>query len=278
MIYRELTPSPRLRPYVRCYWTLSAAASADPAPQRILPDGCVEIILNLGAPFLRHDGFGGIERQPQALVVGPTTRHLSIAPTGATHLVGIRFLPGGAYPFLSSAPSELRDTAPSLADVAPRFPESLRERLALAVPGSEGWILDDALGTRLTRARRLTDRRVLAAVHATYAAERSLRVDALVALTGLGARQIERVFRDTVGFGPKTLCRLARFQRIVRALEPLVRPNWARLAAQTGYADQPHLAREFRQYAGTTLTNYVRELHPMSDRFHAAPLVEPASE
>jgi AraC-like DNA-binding protein len=47
--------------------------------------------------------------------------------------------------------------------------------------------------------------------------------------------------------------------------------SWARLAAQHGYADQSHLAREFREFAGTTLTRYVAELHPMSDHFHAAP-------
>jgi hypothetical protein len=57
-------------------------------------------VLNFAAPFLRHHTDGGIERQAQALVVGPTTRHLSISATGTTRLVGIRFLPGGAYPFL----------------------------------------------------------------------------------------------------------------------------------------------------------------------------------
>jgi AraC-like DNA-binding protein len=62
-----------------------------------------------------------------------------------------------------------------------------------------------------------------------------------------------------------------RFQRVVRAIEPARRPSWAGLAARHGYADQAHLAREFREFAGTTLTGYVRELHPMSDHFHDAP-------
>jgi AraC-like DNA-binding protein len=274
MIYRELAPAAPLRQYVRCYWLLSAAAPTDPVPQRILPDGCVEIVLNFAAPFLRHHTDGGIERQPQALVVGPTTRHLSISATGTTRLVGIRFLPGGAYPFLLAPPSEMRDTAPPLIDVAPRFADGLLEQLADAVPGSEGGMLDAALGACLARARRLTDRRVLASVRATYAAKLPLRVDGLVAVTGLGTRQIERAFLEAVGYGPKTLCRLVRFQRVVRALEPSIRPSWARLAAQNGYADQSHLAREFRRCAGTTLTSYVRELHPMSDRFHAGPVVD----
>jgi len=43
MLYRELSPAPTLAPYVRCYWTLSADATGDASPQRVLPDGCVEM-------------------------------------------------------------------------------------------------------------------------------------------------------------------------------------------------------------------------------------------
>jgi AraC-like DNA-binding protein len=271
MLYKELSPAPALRPYVRCYWTLSADATGDASPQRVLPDGCVEIIINLGARFTRHDEFGRTERQPLELVVGPTTRHMSIAPTGAIRLVGVRFAPGGALPFLSVAPQELRDAAPSLADVASPLAGAVAERLAAAPVRASHLTRRQVRCLRLPRARRLTDHRVLASVRAARAADRPLRVDALMSLTGLGARQLERAFRDHVGFGPKTLCRLVRFQRVVRDIEPTMRPSWARLAAQHGYADQSHLAREFREFAGTTLTSYARELHPMSDHFHDAP-------
>ena len=260
-----------LRPYVRCYWTLRADAAPGSTPQRVLPDGCVEIIINLGERFIRHDAAGRTERQPRELVVGPTTRHMSIAPSGSIRLVGIRFAPGGAVPFLSVPPQEVRDAAPALADVAPPLEDDAVDRLASAPYGTESAILDTALGRRLARARRLGDRRVLALARATFAADKPLRVDTLTLLTGLGARQIERVYRDNVGFGPNTLSRLARFQRVVRDVEPGPGVSWARLAAQHGYADQSHLAHEFREFAGTTLTRYVAELHPMSDHFHSAP-------
>jgi AraC-like DNA-binding protein len=269
MDYREITPAPALRPYVRCYWTLAAAGTSGARAQRVLPDGCVEIVFNLGDPFLRHDAEGRTEQQPRLLLVGPTTRHMSIAPTGAIRLVGIRFTPGGALPFMSVAPRDVRDVAPSLDDVARPFDAELVERLAQAVPGAEPALLDEALGRRLSRARRVTDRRVQLAVRATFGADRPLRVDTLESLTGLGTRQIERAFRGDVGFGPKTLCRLVRFQRVVRAIEQRNRPAWAALAAEFGFADQSHLARDFRELAGTTLTEYVAELHPMSDHFHS---------
>jgi AraC-like DNA-binding protein len=274
MDYQELPPAPRLQPYVRCYWTLRAPPVVGAAPQRVLPDGCVEMILNLGARFTRHALDGYTETQPRALLVGPTTRHMSIAPGGEIWLVGIRFAPGGALPFLTVSPSEIRDAAPSLDDVAVPFETDLVERLAASPPGTEGTLLDDTLGRRLDRARRVTDRRVRASVRAAFTAPRPMTVDGLVSLTGLGARQLERQFRQHVGYGPKTLCRLTRFQRVVRAVEPDGDVSWARLAADNAYADQSHMSREFREFAGTTLTEYVRELHPMSDRFHSGPIDE----
>src|SRR5688572_25394615 len=156
MDYRELAPDPRLRPYVRCYWTLRAPPVAGAAPQRVLPDGCVEMVINVGAHFTRHRADGVTERQPRALLVGPTTRHMSIAPTGEIHLVGVRFAPGGALPFLSVSPTEVRDAAPALEDVAPSFDPYLAERLASVTDGSEASILDGALTRQLARARRLT--------------------------------------------------------------------------------------------------------------------------
>jgi AraC-like DNA-binding protein len=197
---------------------------------------------------------------------------MSIAPNGEIWLVGIRFAPGGALPFLSVSPGEIRDSAPSLDDVAAPFESHVVERLAAAPPGTEGALLDQALGSRLDRARRVTDRRVRVSVRAAFTSPQPVTVDALVTITGLGARQLERQFRQSVGYGPKTLCRLARFQRVLRAVEPSGDVSWARLAADNAYADQSHLAREFREFAGTTLTEYVRELHPMSDRFHSVPI------
>src|SRR5688572_24453528 len=96
MDYREIAPAPALRPYVRCYWSLSAPPAHGAPIQRVLPDGCVEMIINLGAEFLRHLDDSSVERQPRALLVGPTTQHMSIGPTGTIRLVGIRFAPGGA--------------------------------------------------------------------------------------------------------------------------------------------------------------------------------------
>lgn len=50
-----------------------------------------------------------------------------------------------------------------------------------------------------------------------------------------------------------------RFHHAVAAAERASAPDWAGLALDFGYADQPHLVREFREFAGVSPTGWLRE-------------------
>jgi AraC-like DNA-binding protein len=70
---------------------------------------------------------------------------------------------------------------------------------------------------------------------------------------GVSERQLHRRCLAHFGYGPKTVQRVLRFQDAV-ALARLDRPL-ARVAAEAGYADQAHLARDVKALAGVTLTD-----------------------
>ena len=98
MLYREFQPTPALAHFVECFWTLEDETPAV-QPERLLPDGCVELILNFGECFQEHKDDGRKERQPRHLLVGQMTQPVLIAPTGSVRLLAIRFHPGGTFPF-----------------------------------------------------------------------------------------------------------------------------------------------------------------------------------
>ena len=54
MQYREVKPKPPLSEFVECFWTLEGDGRAETAGDLILPDGCVEMVLNFGDPFCEH--------------------------------------------------------------------------------------------------------------------------------------------------------------------------------------------------------------------------------
>ena len=97
MEYREHR-SP-LGAFAECVWFLSAktggGAGAPPAGQRILPDGCAELIFHFRDRFHAVSS-SGLQQQPAAFLVGLLTSPLVIAPAADVDTMAVRFRPGGA--------------------------------------------------------------------------------------------------------------------------------------------------------------------------------------
>lgn len=76
----------------------------------------------------------------------------------------------------------------------------------------------------------------------------------------LSRRRLEQVFRAEVGASPSEVRSLARFERAVQLLRSTQgRVALADVAARTGFADQAHLTRTFRRYAGCTPSAWLVE-------------------
>jgi transcriptional regulator GlxA family with amidase domain len=97
-----------------------------------------------------------------------------------------------------------------------------------------------------------------AVVAATRALSRGAGVGEVSEDLGLLPRTLRRRFTAQVGLTPKRFARVQRLQRLVRDLDGHAHADWAAMAARHGYADQPHLADEFRDLADVTPGEYLR--------------------
>ena len=267
MHYREFRPPPSLSDHVECIWTLESRDGHSAAtPERILPDGCIELILNFGARFSEHKEAGHCELQPSRFVVGQMTRPVLISPTGPIDLMGIRFAPGGALPFFSLPPAELTNQIVSLADVEGSLDRELSGQIYDARDLPEKIDIIKALLNRRINAEEEKGVTLRNAISEIVNCGGQISVDRLASDFGISGRQLERRFLKEVGIGPKALCRILRFQQVFRAVEREDK-NWARVAADCGYHDQAHLIRDFRQFAGQTPTVLLEQLTPFSEFF-----------
>ena len=116
MVYREYQPSPALRSFVKCYWSLAAAPTARPESERVVPDGSMEMIFHYGDHFERRDK-ETFTRQSRHLVCGQIDRFLELRPTGEIGIFAMRFRPAGAFPFLGVPCGELATETVSLENV-----------------------------------------------------------------------------------------------------------------------------------------------------------------
>ncbi|MDC0714781.1 helix-turn-helix domain-containing protein [Stigmatella sp. ncwal1] len=249
--YIEVRPRPPLTPYVQCFWALTGQASPG-LSHRVLPDGCLDILVDLG-PQGRAEGDA-----PRLQIVG-TMRQAEVVPLAAeVCLLGIRFRPGGAYPFLRLPLHELTGRQLSLELLWPREAREWEGRLWEA----EGLqvrvaLLEELLLRRL--APGLWDGVLAHAVGLIHMTRGQVPLQTLETVVGISPRQLERRFQATVGLPPKVLCRIARMRHAVELLECQPRLPGAQLALEAGYCDQAHLVHEFRTLTGLTPGAYARE-------------------
>jgi AraC-like DNA-binding protein len=266
--YVELEPCAALRGRVR-YWRLSGTADAG-GFEPVLPDGCVELVVHLGEPFWReHAESDQAERQPRALLAGPSTRPVRLRPGGHADVIGCHIEPGAGRGLVGMPLGELADELPELGEVAGALARDLTDELASPRRG-ERWT--DVLDRRLTRAldgpaRSTRPARIEALVARLRARGGRVPIAALADSAGLSTRQLERLFHEHVGLGPKVFARLVRFQRALGLVRANGRASLAAVAARAGYFDQAHLVRDFRRFAGAPPSAFRTSEHALIDHF-----------
>jgi hypothetical protein len=82
MDYKTYIPNSKLAHYIKCYWTLEAPKENTPEKQKIIPDGCLEMIFHHGDLFKQYLEDGSSLIQPKSFVFGQLTKVLEIEPTG----------------------------------------------------------------------------------------------------------------------------------------------------------------------------------------------------
>ena len=240
--YAEWPAPARLRGAVACLWASVVPEDSD-RTTLVLPDGCSDLIWEQGVG---------------SYVAGPDTRPVRTVTKAGTVVVGVRFRPSAGGTVLGLPLSEVRDRRVPLVDLLPaaarRLPATLSpaEAATRALDAAGALIADAAPDDAASRAAALLR-------------DPAARAEVVAADVGLSERQLRRRVQAAAGYGPKTLQRVLRFQRIVRMLDAAIQPpDLATAAAAAGYADQPHLTRECSAFSGLTPAALARVRHAES--------------
>lgn len=230
MIYREVAVPDVLAGSAFCSWLFVMEPTDPPQVQHsIPPDGTTNIVLI---------------RTPQGdlypRLVGPSLAGQIVPVMQGWSYAGLRLRPEAAGALLGATPQV--GTSEAL-PVEGRF-AGIWSDLVELMEGGTKWRGSLALLGPL----KIPDGAIAAAVDLMVASGGALSVTRLAARLGLSERQFRRRFHVATGMAPKPY---AALQRVRRALIlSLSAPNWADIAAETGFADQPHLARDIKERFG----------------------------
>jgi len=251
--YREYPIQPRLASLVKCIWSLESDRAVSDVPrERILPDGCVELVFHFHDPFRTHFANGASAVQPRSFVVGQMKRFLEIAPVGRIGFIAIRFYSRGAYLFFPRLLNQVAAEVVDLTEVWKKRANEWADRVALARGmRTRVRIVEEALLTSLRENGRY-DPMVDRCLSLIEASAGQLTAAKLASEIGASSRQLTRRFQNAVGVSPKEFCRVSRFLYVLRYLRERKHHTLTETALACGYFDQAHFNHEFREFAGMT--------------------------
>jgi AraC-like DNA-binding protein len=198
----------------------------------VRPDGCLDIV------YSRRDGLRA---------VGAMTTEKRFDQIPGSLLCGVRFRPGMAREFFGVPPGELTDHVIPFEDLLGRDARQLQRRLCDArSPSEAARLLAASLHTPVNPPNPV--QRTIAALADSHGVA---DLDRFCRAANLSPRHFRRRCLEESGLAPKHLCRILRFRRALHLGSRHPR-DWAGIAAETGYFDQAHLIRDFREFTGQT--------------------------
>ncbi|MEN3536488.1 helix-turn-helix domain-containing protein [Microbispora sp. ZYX-F-249] len=257
-------PAPALRSLVGWY-SAYREAGVPPATHRGLPSPYLTMIVTLDDPLVvaAHPDPRTPPGSYDTLVGGLHTAPALITHDGRQSGVQLALTPLGARALLGLPAGELSGLDLDGAEVLGRPAAELRERLLEAPGWDERFAVLDAVLSRRARSMRAQPAEVARAWRRMLATGGRVTVSGLAREVGWSTRHLNGRFREEIGLSPKEAARVVRFDRARRLLQHAAvsgrRLTLADAAAECGFYDQAHLAREFGAFAGCSPSRWLAE-------------------
>lgn len=239
MDYKQHQPHPALAPYIDAFWTTKGSGGQNKTA-KILPDGCVDLIINLGEDCKTDNGGNTLEHG-KTYLVGTMSHYKIVEVHPETTLLGIRFKTAAFSAFYQFTSMH------QVTDLTVEFDEGFSNDLHKLTAAPTQY-LTRFLANKLTETRH----NLLPVIADIKILKGQISVSALAKRHFITTRQLERSFRHHVGVSPKEFINFIRYQCVLPVIrnKPAGR-SLADIAFEHGYYDHAHLANEIKRYTGT---------------------------
>lgn len=254
--FHILPVSPPLNQWIQFVWI--SKGENDTTKSKILPNGVIELILNFGnkQKTLDKDTLLTDKYFKNYWVAGLQSHPIIIQSLTDTNLIGIRFLPGGAYPFFKFPVNKISDVVVE-ADWMKKELKALRNSIS---------DLSDHTGIRHTIEKYLwtkfdgsclTNESVMYVANKIFFSEEDISISELVRKAGYSHKHFLSLFKSQVGTSPKNLQRIMRLQKVIRIAKEKPNFKWTDILYQFPFYDAAHFAHDFKELTGMTPDLYL---------------------
>ncbi|MGM0881788.1 MAG: DUF6597 domain-containing transcriptional factor [Bacillota bacterium] len=238
-------PSEPLRPFIKHYWIVSWDLDGqDPYFQDVVPNPCVNMVIEAY----------------RSGIYGVASRKYTKKIEGKGRVFGVKFQPGGFYPFIQSPLSGLTDQSLTIESVFGAGALAFEQAIASEEDASGMIGHAEVLFLQKLPAQDETIAFINQIINCMNEDREVTRVEQICELFDINKRKLQRLFNQYVGVSPKWVIKLYRLQNAAEAMDTGSHRNWLTLSNELGYYDQSHFIKDFKSIIGKTPDEYARSV------------------
>lgn len=267
MDYKTYAPSAELATFIKLFWSLEAPAEIPAERQRIVPDGCMEMIFHYGDLYEQFIEEDKSIIQPRCFVFGQITSPLEIAATGKTGIIAARFFPEGFAPFSTMPIASMDNRAVPLHTLYGERSHDFESAVLKAATHEERIKIIEQFLLKQLETPESVDVLAKSCVEILFRSNGDLSVDLLAEEVQTNRRKLERKFSSAIGLSPKQLSKIIRLQATLKMMEQKQFTSLTALAYENGYFDQAHFIKDFKEFTGISPRQFYSSNLKMSTLF-----------
>jgi AraC-like DNA-binding protein len=236
--YKEIKPCTELKPFIHSFWELKGTQH-DRQWERIFPDGCAGLVMNLGDCCLTDNGSVSMEFG-KTYAVGTLTSFKDSFIDSNTHLLGVCLKPATFANFFNYAPQN------ELTDHTLRFEKTNSLDVDKVLKDSSNY-----LNQFFTDRIKNKTRPLHTVINDIHSSDGQLSIYELSKRNYTTVRQLERNFKKHIGITPKEYSNIIRFQKALSLIQKRSeKSNFLEIAFECGFYDHSHLVNEIKRNTG----------------------------
>ena len=260
MSYQTFRPNSDLDALIKCYWTLQIPAEFNSEKQRVIPDGCMELIFILGDDVKRYISENDFIIQPRAIIVGQITEPFIIQPVGYVHCFAVRFYPYSVSNFIKIPLKKLENKETPIADIfGQSTADELERKIIYAADTQQRMEIMESFLLNKLQEEATIDQIVQSTVETLLATSGSSPIKTLLHGDLSKRRQLERKFLKQIGMSPKQLGKVIRLQTALKLLLNRKTETFTKIAYESEYYDQNHFIKDFKEFTGITPKEFLAD-------------------